>query len=84
MENCLSQNIVKNLDKESRRGLTDGSREFIKVDHERALDVGSLSRGTGTFQVRKPNVPEGCPEVIIRENSDELTLRAEEVVTSKA
>ena len=71
----LLQNIVKNLGKESRKGLKDGLRDFI----ERALDVGSLSPGTGTFQVRQPNVPEGCLEVIVRENSDELTLRAEEV-----
>ena len=33
----------------------------------------------GTFEVRKPKVPEGCPEVTVRENSDELTWRAEEV-----
>ena len=58
-------------------------REFTKVDNERALDVGSLSRDTGTFQVRKRKVPEGCPEVVVRENSDQLTLRAE-VGTSKA
>ena len=78
------QNFLKNLGKESRKGLTNGLREFIEVDNERALDVGSLSWGIGTFQVRKPNVPEGCPDVIVRENSDELTLRAEEVETSKA
>ena len=74
---------MKNLGKESRKGLTNGLREFIKVDNERVLEVGSLSRGTGTFQVRKPNVPGGCPEVIVRKNSDEVTLRAEEVGTSK-
>ena len=33
----------------------------------------------GTFEVRKPKVPEGCQEVTVRENSGELTLRAEEV-----
>ena len=33
--------VVKDLRKESRKGLTDGLREFIKVDNERALDVGS-------------------------------------------
>ena len=38
----------------------------------------------GTFKVRKPKVPEGCQEVIVRESPDELTLRAEEVGTSKA
>ena len=37
-----------------------------------------------TFEVRKPKVPEGCPEVTASENSDELTLRAEEVGTLKA
>ena len=80
----LLQNIVLDLCQESRKGLTDSLREFIKVDNERALDVGYLSRDTGTFQVRKPKVPEGCQEVIVRESLDELTLRAEELGTSKA
>ena len=59
----LSQNIAKDLGKESRRGLTDGLREVIKVDNERALDVGALRRGMGTIEVRKPKAPEwrrGC------------------------
>ena len=43
----LLQNIVKDLGEESRRGLTDGLLEFIKVDNERALDVAALRRGTG-------------------------------------
>ena len=29
------------------------------MDNDRALDVGELHRGTGTFKVRKPKVPEG-------------------------
>ena len=29
-------------------------------------------------------MPEGCPEVIVKESPDELTLRAEEVGTLKA
>ena len=78
------QNIVTNLGKESRRGLTDGLREFIKVDNERALDVGALRRGTGTFKVRKLKAPGGGSDVIVRESQDELTLRAEEEETSKA
>ena len=49
----LLQNIVTNLGEGSRKGLTDGLRDFIKVDHHRALDVGELHRGTGTFQVRR-------------------------------
>ena len=44
----LLHTIVKNLGKESRRGLTDDLREFIKVDMGRTLDVGALRRGTGT------------------------------------
>ena len=82
MEIGLLQNLV--LGKESRKGITDGLRKFIKDDNERALGVGSLRRGTRTFQVRKPKVPEGCSDVMVRESQDELALRAQEVGTSKA
>ena len=80
----LIQKIVRNLGKESRKGLTEGLTEFIKIDNVRALVVGYLNRGMGNFTVRKPKVPEGCPEVTVREStvtksSDELTLRAEKV-----
>ena len=78
---CFLQNIVKDLGKESRRGLTDGLREFIAVDNERALDVGALRRGTGTFKVRKPKAPEGSSDVVVRKSPGELTLTAEEVNT---
>ena len=54
------------------------------MDDDRALDVGERHRGTGTFKVRKPKVPEGGSDVAIRESPDELTLRAEEVDTPKA
>ena len=54
------------------------------MDNERALDVGELHRGTGTFKVRKPKVPEGGSDVTIRESPGELTLRAEEVNALKA
>ena len=50
----LLHNIVTNLGEGSRKGLTDGLREFIRVDNKHALDVGALRRGTGTFKVRKP------------------------------
>ena len=80
----LLRNVVTNLGKGSRKGLTDGLRDIIKVDNNRALDVGELDRGTGTFKVRMPKVPEGGSDVTIRESPDELTLRAEEVNTSKA
>ena len=79
----LLQNVVTNLGKGSRKGLTDGLRDFIRVDNDRALDVGEVRRGTGTFKVRKPKVPEGGSDVTIRERPDELTQRAEEVETWK-
>ena len=44
----LLQNIVKNLGKRSRKGLSDGLRDFIRVENNRASDVGELRRGTGT------------------------------------
>ena len=58
----LFQNIVTNLGVRSRKGLTQGLREFLKIDNERAFEVGYLSQGKGKFQVRRPKVPEGCPE----------------------
>ena len=68
----LTQNIVTNLCEESRKGLTEGLRDFIKIDNERAFEVGHLRGGMGKFKVRKPKVPQGCPEVTVRESSDEL------------
>ena len=59
----LLQNIVKDLGKESRKGLTDGLREFIRIDNKCALEVRYVNQGMGTFKERKPKVPEGCPEV---------------------
>ena len=56
----------------------------IKIDNERALEVGYLDRCMGTFKVRKPKVPEGCHEVTVRESPHELPLRPEEVGTLKA
>ena len=80
----LLQNIVQDLGKESRGGLTDGLRDFMLVDNERALDVGALRWGTGTSQVRKPKALEGGSDLIVRESPDELTSRAEDVDTSMA
>ena len=59
----LIQNIVTNLRKESSKGVTEGLREFIKIDSERALEVGYQNRSMGKFQVRRPKIPEGGPEV---------------------
>ena len=78
------QNIVTNLGEESRKYLTEGLREFKKIESARALEVGYLNRCMGkNFEARKAKVPELCPEVTVRESSDELTLRAEDVGTLK-
>ena len=45
----LIQNIVTNLREESRKGLTEGLREFIQIDNHRALEVGHLREGMGKF-----------------------------------
>ena len=57
----LIQNIVTNLGERSRKGLTNGLREFIKIDNQHALEVGYLSKGMGTLKVRRPKVPEELP-----------------------
>ena len=77
----LMQNIVTNLCEVSRKGLTEGLRNFIQMDNHRALVVvGHLRVGLVTFKVRRPKGEEG-PVVTVRESPDELTLRAEEVGT---
>ena len=43
------QNIVTNLGEESRKGLTEGLRNFIQVDNHRALEVGYRNKGMGNF-----------------------------------
>ena len=43
------QNIVTNLGEESREELTNGLRECTQVDNHRAVEVGHLSEGLGTF-----------------------------------
>ena len=45
----LTQNIVTNPCEGSRKGLTNGLRDFIKIDNHRALEVGHLNEGLGTF-----------------------------------
>ena len=62
----LIRNIVTNLGEGSREGLTEGLRECVTIDNERALEVGYLIQGRETSEVRKPKVPEGCPEVTVR------------------
>ena len=80
----LTQSIVTHLCEVSRKGLTEGLRNVIQVDFHRALEVGYLREGLGSFQVRRPKGEEGYPEVTVRENPDELTFSAEEVGTWKS
>ena len=57
----LIQNIVTNLGEGNRKGLTEGLREFTKIDNERALEVGYL-----TFTVR-----ESSDELTLRAEEEE-------------
>ena len=60
----LIQNIVTNLGKGSREGSHGGLRNFTQVDNHRALDVGHLREGVGSFKVtkaeRRSRVPRGA------------------------
>ena len=78
------QSIVTGLCERSRKGLTEGLRNFTKVDNHCALEVGQLREGSRSLEVRRPTCEEGSPEVLVREGSEELTLRAEEVGTQKS
>ena len=59
----LMQNILANLCEESRKVLTEWLREFKQIDNQRALEVGHLSEGLGSFVVRRPKGEAGYPEV---------------------
>ena len=48
------------------------------------MDVGHLRQGTRPLHVQKQNFSDAFPEAAVREDADELTLRAEEVVTLRA
>ena len=60
----LTQNIVAKLCEESRKGLTEGLREFIQIDNHRPLEEGHLREGMGKFQStkaeRKRRIPRGA------------------------
>ena len=65
----LIQDIVMNLCEGSRKGLTEEMREFLQVDNHRTPEVGHLSEGLGTFEVRSPRGSEGYPKVTVREST---------------
>ena len=70
------QSIATGLHERSRRGITDGLRNFIDSDNHSAVDVGYLRRGTKSVSVKKLKFSETFAEATIREGADELTLRA--------
>ena len=56
----------------------------MQIDNHRALEVGHVSEGFRSFEVRRPKGQQGYPEVTVRESPDQLTLTAEEVGTWKS
>ena len=71
----LTQNIVTNLCEVSRKGLTEGLRNFAQVDNHRALEVGHLREGLRSFKVRRPEGEEGYREVPVRESTEEEEMK---------
>ena len=61
---------VRGAEKVSRTACVNSSGCILSAP----LDVGVLRRGTETFKVRKPTVPEGGSDVTVRERPDELTF----------
>ena len=61
-----------------------GLRSFIRAENRSAVDVGHLRQDTRPLHVQEPNFSEAYPEAAIKEGADELTLRADEVVTLRA
>ena len=51
--------IVTGLCERSRNGVMEGLRNFMKVDSRCAFDVGHLSEGFLSSQVRRPKFKEG-------------------------
>ena len=63
----------------ARGGLTDGLRDFIKVDNHIALEAGHLREGVEDRRLQK-----GTKKCLSGESPNELTLRAEEEGTWKS
>ena len=60
-----------------RKGIMDGLRKFITVDNHDAV-WGGLRQGIESFQVVQPMFTAGFSSEVIREEADEVTLRAHE------
>ena len=56
----------------------DGLRKFIEVDNHEAVKVGGLHRETKSIRVVRLKFTTDFPGAVIREGTDELTLRVEE------
>ena len=66
----VMQNIVTNLGEVSRKGLTNGLRNFIQVDTHRSPEVGHLREGF-TKTERRRRVPRGaCQGKPLRINAE--------------
>ena len=72
--------IVTGMHERSRKGITEGLRNFITEENHRAVDVGHLRRSILPLHVRKPKFSEAYPQAAIREGAAEVTFGAEEVI----
>ena len=81
--NSPIQNIVMGLKEKYRERVTNGLRSFIARDDYSAVEVVHLRRGQRPIKVLRLTMNGDCSEVL-REEADDLTLRAEEFETLKA
>ena len=54
------------------------------MDNSEAVNVGGLRQGTKSVKAVKPRFTADFPEAVIGEGTEELTLRAEEVGSSRS
>ena len=69
--------VVQGLQERSRPRLMDGLRKFIMVENHEAVKVGEPDKNMESRKVVKPKFTTDFLEAVVREGSDELTLRAD-------
>ena len=78
------QNIVTNLCEGSRKGLTEGVREFIEIDNHFRFGSRTLEGRHGVLEGTKSERGRRTPRGDYQEAQKKLTRRAEEVGTWKS
>ena len=70
--------------KEAEKALWRALRNFFKGDNHCALDVGRMNEGIRSFEVRRPKLGEGYPEVSIREGPINVGVTGDQLFVNHA